>query len=96
MKIEDTCYRGGNTELRLMFLSNLLYVGYPEQMWSVSNESGRSTEPPSSMDRAEEAIPGEASDLNEAFLREDWLSEGESEGLEEMSEWNWGPKRRRV
>jgi len=33
MKAEDMCYGGGNIELDLKFLSNLLYVGYSEQIF---------------------------------------------------------------
>ena len=33
VKIEDTCYLGGDAELRLKFLPNLLYVGYSERIF---------------------------------------------------------------
>ena len=38
------------------------------------------------MDWAEGGSPGEALDLNNAFLLDDWFAEDESKGLEEVIE----------
>ena len=41
MKIEDTCYLGGDAELRLKFLPNLLCVGYSERIFCDMKRSER-------------------------------------------------------